>query len=239
MHFHASPFSHSRRSQFALIGTLALVACIFSACTTTASYSPLPRPLPPATAILADQGSSSGLAEPPWVTKAGSLAYRNPALFVLEEGELAIVAAAEADNRQSAEVLAKMVNLEQIFSHEHETWLQSAVDTQAPPEGPSRTTYKRLSLQFLETAKGRGSFGLRESAQWWMLVRRSGFLGLPGKKVYRAFILATMQKQDYDRYMTALFGAFVLTLSEEDRNLPELELLRGAVAASWGVVPSE
>jgi hypothetical protein len=182
---------------------------------------------------LEDKGSKYGIAEPDWVRMAIAGEAEHPAPAENAEAALVIVAFAESANLDSAKLLATRMALPRTFSYTLRRRALSSMEKIAPDPGDAKT-FRRLEERLLAILADSPFAGLRTDEDWWMYIRKAGFLGLPGAPVYRVYLRSSMPLALLRQQLAVLLDGFEsgLSAAEEESGLPAL--IREAVLGEFG-----
>ncbi len=198
------------------------------------------EPIPPARpqaihSTLEDQGTRYGVAQPDWVKAAVSDSADQHAFAAQSEDSLLFLAMAEANNLESARLLATRMELPRTVSYAIRRRALSSMERIERSPGETKT-FVGLEGRMLAILGDFSYMGVRADEEWWMHIRTAGFLGLPSPPVYRVYIRASLALSLLRQQLEICLDTFESGVTAADNESGFPARIREAILGEFGAL---
>jgi len=197
-----------KRNAFVILALAVVMLSLIASCATTKP------PLRKGDVLIEDKGTAYGVKTPKWVETAIIGGARDVEKLPDYKSVVVIVAQFEAQNLQSAQLLAERMQAQTELASYLSTRVKDAFKGANVADADSKN-FGVYGERFVASVAEAKYSGFRKDTDWWVKVQTYTAEGKPDKQVYRVIQLWTIEKgmlqKQFDMMLSGIQGAVAPT----------------------------
>ena len=214
-----------KRNVFTIIALVIVALTLVASCTTK-------PPLRKGEVLIEDKGTAYGIKTPKWVATAIIGGPKDIEKLPDYKTVAVVVAQFEAQNLQSAQLLAERMQAQTELASYLSTRVKDAFKGANVADADSKN-FGIYGERFIASVADAKYSGFRKDSDWWVKVQSYTDEGKPDKQMYRVIQLWTIEKEMLKKQFDTMLTDMATQVEATPENKRAMDLVQGTVAKDF------
>lgn len=214
-----------KRNAFAILALLIVMLSLVASCATK-------PPLRKGDLLIEDKGTAYGIKTPKWVETAIIGGAKDIEKLPDYKNFVVVVAQFEAQNLQSAQLLAERMQAQTELASYLSTRVKDAFKGANVADADSKN-FGVYGERFVASAAEAKYSGFRRDTDWWVKVQTYTDDGKPDKQIYRVIQLWTIEKEMLKKQFDMILSGIQASVAPTPETKRAMDLVQGTIAKDF------